>query len=111
MVALTEVGVFSYLVVQNDGLGQTNLSGLCDGPLDRLEPGLAVLGVGVDDRDVVPVEALQQLDDRQSLKAKSFLIKSELIESVLAPLSTTRHSFFLFLFNTQLEMHLREEPD
>ena len=85
VVALTEVGVFPYLVVQNDRLGQTNLSGLCDGPLDRLEAGFAVLGVGVDDRDVVPVEALQQLDDRQSLKGNKFFLPKLSLVSLFCP--------------------------
>jgi hypothetical protein len=54
--------------------GEADFPRLPDGSADRLEPGLAVLRVGVNDGDVVPVEALQQLDDGVSL-VEQFIIQ------------------------------------
>ena len=53
--------------MKNVRLGEADFPRFPDGSADRLEPGLAVFRVGMNDGDVVPVEALQQLDDGVSL--------------------------------------------
>ena len=60
-----------YLIVQNDWLRQANFSEFSDSSPDGLVSGFSVFRVWVNDGHVVPVEALQQLDDGVSLKSIS----------------------------------------